>query len=189
MEISTAVLLSGIPFDATQSFLELLHIETNHQTTSSRLVSCPLLLTSTCWLTCSEVVVHTLDLEPACCILRVFHHRCSEMKMLTHVPYHVSPMIQALSGGCSSDCVGVLGATTEECHRHCPQEEREAHGRRAVRFARVFGPVLFLLVMVTLFLPYLKKIHWEYTQAVGLTSTGKQVNISRQWVLPLQASR
>jgi hypothetical protein len=43
--------------------------------------------------------------------------------------------------------------------------------------------------MVHLFLPYLKKIHCEFTQAVGLTSTAKQVNIRRQWVLPLQASR
>ncbi len=121
--------------------------------------------------------------------------------MLT-LSYRVSPMIQALSGSCPPHCMGILGATTEECHRHCPQEEREAHGRWPVRFARVFGPVLFLLVMVHLFLPYLKKLHWEFTQAVGLTSTGKQVNIRRQWVvtgkqvnirrqwvLPLQASR
>ena len=28
-----------------------------------------------------EGVVHTLDLETACCILRVFHHCCSEMSV------------------------------------------------------------------------------------------------------------
>ena len=38
VELSTAILLSGIPIESTQSFLSLVNIATNHQTTSSRFI-------------------------------------------------------------------------------------------------------------------------------------------------------
>jgi hypothetical protein len=38
VEISTAILLSGITIESTQSFLSLVNIATNHQTTSSRFI-------------------------------------------------------------------------------------------------------------------------------------------------------
>jgi hypothetical protein len=36
VEISTALLLTGIPCEANESFLNVLDVATNHQTTSSR---------------------------------------------------------------------------------------------------------------------------------------------------------